>query len=306
MRKIMCLILCVFTLSLAGCQNQQADSQDKKQVVTTTTMIYDLVSTIAQDNLEVSYLMGPGVDPHLYQASANDVLKLQNADLVVYNGVHLEGKMADVFNNLASNQQAVICLEDSLKANDLIATNKAKTTFDPHIWFSVANWMKASDYVTERLMEFDPEHASEYQKNNEAYQIELSALDEYIKGRVQELAKEQRILVTAHDAFSYFGKDYGFIVKGIQGVSTDSEAGTLDISNLANYIVEHQIKAIFIESSVPKKTVEALQAAVLSKGSKVEIGGQLYSDSLGDKQANAETYIKTFKANIDTIIDALN
>ena len=179
------------------------------------------------------------------------------------------------------------------------------TVHDPHIWFDVSLWEAAAKTVADGLSQADPDGKSGYEANLDAYLKELEETDTYIRNRAAELPEKQRVLVTAHDAFQYFGKAYGFEVRGLQGISTDAEAGTADVSDLANFIVERQIKAIFVESSVPPKTIEALQAAVKSKGFDVAIGGELYSDSLGDEDSGAGTYLLTVKANIDTIVDAL-
>lgn len=291
--------------ALTGCTNEQQEPDGQYQVVTTTTMIADLANEIGGEYLEIESLMGSGVDPHLYQASAGDVTKLQNADIVIYNGIHLEGKMGDVFGSLEQQGRDVICLENGLDETMLLAAEEEGSQYDPHIWFDVSLWKAAAQYVAEQLAIIDTEHKSEYMKNLEAYVIQLDELDDYIRSRVQELPRQQRVLVTAHDAFRYFGAGYGFEVKGLQGISTDAEAGTADVSRLAEYIAGNKIKAIFIESSVPPKTIEALQAAVKAKGFEVTIGGELYSDSLGDQESGTDTYILTVRANIDTIIDGL-
>lgn len=300
------LLFFIMASMLSGCSKPEASTANNKlQVVTTTTMLADLASIIGGEHLEVIGLMGPGIDPHLYQASAGDVTSMQNADIVVYNGLHLEGKMGDIFASLDQQGRTVICIEDGLDESMLMKDEDDVSMPDPHIWFNVAIWQDAARHLTGQLCEVDTENAEDYQVNLEGYLAELEELDSYIRGRVQELPEHQRVLVTAHDAFRYFGAAYGFDVKGLQGISTDAEAGTADVSTLANFIAENEIKAIFIESSVPPKTIEALQAAVQARGFDVAIGGELYSDSLGDADSGDDTYILTFKANIDTIVDAL-
>ena len=299
-------------LLLTGCSapaaNTNSANPEKEQlnVVATTTMLSDLSSIIGGDRVAVEGLMGPGIDPHLYQASAGDVSLMQKADVVVYNGLHLEGKMGEIFESLSGQQGlTVICVEKGLDESKLLAWEDDSSVHDPHIWFDVSLWEDAAKTVAEGLAQADPEGKADYQANLEAYLKELDETDAYIRSRAAELPQAQRVLVTAHDAFQYFGKAYGFEVRGLQGISTDSEAGTADVSELANFIVERKIKAVFVESSVPRKTIEALQAAVKAKGFDVAIGGQLYSDSLGDVASGANTYILTVKANIDTIVDAL-
>ena len=308
-KKFLSLLAIVLSLSLvfAGCANeeQNIEGDGKLKVVATTTMLADLVSIIGADRVSVEGLMGPGVDPHLYQASAGDVTRLQEADVVVYNGLHLEGKMGDIFNALGERNGAVICIEDGLDSTKLLEWEEEESVHDPHIWFDVSLWMEAAKHLTSNLKEIDADNADAYETNLNAYLKELEELDAYIKDRIAEVPEESRVLITAHDAFSYFGQAYNFEVRGLQGISTEAEAGTADVSDLASFIAENQIKAIFVESSVPTKTIEALQAAVQAQGFDVEIGGELYSDSLGGEGSGAQTYILTFKANIDTIVDAL-
>ena len=291
---------------LAGCYNFSSEQDsDKLQVVATTTMLTDLLREIGGEHVQVNGLMPAGVDPHLYKASARDVIYMQSADVVTYNGLELEGKMGEIFQGLEEQNKTVISLENGLKEEDILAAGESTTSVDPHIWFDVELWQKAAIEVAKGLSAADVENATSYQANLESYLIELEELDQYVTNRVNELPKDDRILVTAHDAFSYFGEGYGFNVLGLQGLNTNAEAGTGDISQLANYIVENNIKAIFIESSVPTRTIESLQAATKAKGFEVEIGGELYSDSLGDQENNTETYIKTVQSNVDTIVDAL-
>ena len=266
-------------------------------------MLVDLAKIIGGDKVEVEGLMGEGVDPHLYTASAGDVDKLSKADLIVYGGLHLEGKMTEVFENMAAQKKAILNVGDALDKSQI--TMQDANTPDPHVWFNTEFWGKEAEALTAKLSEMDPKNADYYKQNYEKYKTELAELTEYVKGRINEIPEKSRVLVTAHDAFGYFGKQFGLEVKAIQGVSTDSETGTKNISDLANFIVERDIKAIFVESSVPKKSIEALQEAVKAKGKEVKIGGELYSDSLGDKEHDTESYIKTVKANADTIANAL-
>lgn len=310
-QKIKGLLGAVLSLSLllAGCSAPGADTESTEDkllnVVATTTMLADLSNIIGGERVTVDGLMGPGIDPHLYQASEGDVSLMQKADIVIYNGLHLEGKMGEIFKNLSGQESNVICIEDGLDESKLLASEADSSAHDPHIWFDVSLWKEAAKTVAAGLSKADPDGKEDYETNLESYLKELDETDTYIRNRAAELSEEQRVLVTAHDAFQYFGKAYGFEVRGLQGISTDAEAGTADVSALADFIVERQIKAIFVESSVPPKTIEALQAAVKAKNFDVAIGGELYSDSLGDAEAGTDTYILTVKANIDTIVDAL-
>lgn len=301
-------IILTFTLLLIGCQTPVKDTNsqdDKLNVVATTTMLADLSTVIGGERVDVNGLMGPGIDPHLYQASAGDVSLIQEADVVVYNGLHLEGKMGEIFENLSEQGSTVISIEDEIDESKLLADEDDNSQPDPHIWFDVSLWKDAARAVSQGLSKADPDGKTYFESTLDDYLKELDEADTYIRNRAAELPEAQRVLVTAHDAFQYFGNAYGFEVRGLQGISTDAEAGTADVSDLADFIVERQIKAIFIESSVPPKTIEALQAAVKAKDFDVSIGGELYSDSLGDEESDANTYILTVKSNIDTIVDAL-
>ncbi|MGI6161727.1 MAG: metal ABC transporter solute-binding protein, Zn/Mn family [Christensenellales bacterium] len=285
-------------------EGQVRQESGKLNIVATTTMLKDLALEIGAGVADVNGLMGPGIDPHLYKASAGDVELIQRADVVIYNGIGLEGKMNEVFASLPKSK-AVISAEDGIRRDMLLASDEAPDTYDPHIWFDVALWKEMACFIAGALKKADADNALIYDRNLESYLLELDELEEYVKGRVEEIDPDKRILITAHDAFRYFGRAYGFEVKGLQGISTEAEAGTADVSALADYITQKRIKAIFIESSVSPKTIEALKAAVKARGFDVETGGQLYSDALGDEAGGAETYILTMKANIDVIVEAL-
>jgi len=296
-------IVMALTLVLTGCTTEKVDD-GKLSVVTTTTMIADFTRVIGGDLLKAEALMGPGIDPHLYNASAGDVSKMTNADMVVFSGLHLEGKMGEIFENLKGGDKLIVEMAEKIDEEELV-TDAATGAHDPHIWFNIPLWKQQSINLYEGIIELDPDNEAIYKANYEAYLVELDALDTFIQKRIEEVPEDQRILITAHDAFSYFGKAYGFEVLGLQGISTTSEAGTSDVTELANFIVENKIKAIFVESSVPKKNVEALQEAVEAQGFDVAIGGELYSDSLGSPGTEAETFIGTVTENINTIVDAL-
>ena len=305
MKKITIFLLGI-SLFLAGCQQNEATSQEesgKLKVVATTTMLTDLINQIGGDAIEVEGLMGPGIDPHGYQASSSDVNKLMSADVVAFNGLHLEGKLGEVFDNLEKQGKTLFVLEDAIADEHLLLSEDGAV--DPHIWFSIENWQLAADYITNQLSEADPDNEAFYRSNHESYKEELINLEAYVTERISELTVDQRYLVTAHDAFRYFGESFDFEVVGLQGVNTQTEAGTADVSALAQFITEKEIKALFIESSVSTRTIEALQEAVRTRGWEVEIGGELFSDALGDSSQDAETYVKMFHRNIDTIVDGL-
>jgi manganese/zinc/iron transport system substrate-binding protein len=294
-------------LVLAGlfsCKNEK-QSNGKLNIVTTTTMITDLVKNIGGDKINIQGLMGSGVDPHLFKASEGDVSKLANADLIFYGGLHLEGKLVEVFEKMGHQNIKTIAVSDALDQTTLISSELFPGNHDPHIWFNVEYWIQITQYVADQLAEADPENKVFYEENAKTYIQKLTALEEKLKSTIETLPKEKRILVTAHDAFSYFGKKYGFEVVGLQGLSTATEAGVQDVQKLAAFIIDKNVKAIFVESSVPKRTIEALQAAVKSKGFDVIIGGTLYSDALGNQDTIEGTYIGMFEFNVNTIVNAL-
>lgn len=281
-------------------------TSEKKKVIATSTMLYDLVKQIGTDAFEVEGMMKAGVDPHLYKPTAKDVDKLGKADAIVVNGLHLEGQMGEVLKTLEGENKNVVVASKNIPSSDLLPWDEEGAgPNDPHIWFSVKNWKSAAKTVAEGLKKTDNSKSEIIDKNLLKYEKELDELSEYINKKVKELPENQRVLVTAHDAFNYFAKEFGFKVEAIQGISTESEASASDIKKLADYLVETKIKAVFVESSVPKKTIESLVESCKSKGHDVKIGGELYSDSLGDESTKENTYISMFKYNIDTIVDAL-
>lgn len=299
-------IIGILLLSLLlSCKKETKDDNQKLNVVTTTSMITDLVKNIGGDAIEVKGLMGSGVDPHLYKASEGDVNKLLTADIIFYNGLHLEGKLVEVFEKMESQDIKTIPVGESLEKSTLIGSDYFASNYDPHIWFSIKKWKIVTEAVIKELSIIDPKNAEVFKTNGKTYVSKLNDLETKLKGIISTLPKEKRILVTAHDAFSYFGQSYGFSVVGLQGLSTATEAGVQDVQKLANFIIEKEVKAIFVESSVPKRTIEALQAAVKSKDHEVSIGGTLYSDALGNPGTVEGTYIGMFEYNVNTIINAL-
>ncbi|MCW5887623.1 MAG: zinc ABC transporter substrate-binding protein [Anaerolineales bacterium] len=288
---------------LAACSAPTPDS-GKLQVVTTIGQIGDAARVIGGDLIEVHALMGPGVDPHLYVASEGDVSTLQNADVILYNGLFLEAQMDNILEQI-SEYKTVVPVAENIPAERLLASPIYPDEHDPHVWFDVQLWRYAVEAVRDALMTADPANAAAFEANAAAYLAELDALDAYVRTEAERLPAEQRILITAHDAFNYFGRAYGFEVMGLQGISTQSEASTADVQDLAALIVARQVPAVFIESSVPVRTVEALQEAVRAQGHEVAIGGQLFSDAMGNADTPEGTYIGMVRYNIQTIVGAL-
>lgn len=274
-------------------------------VVTTTGMIADIAKNVGGERLNVQSLMGPGVDPHLYKASEGDVQLLQEADIIFYNGLHLESQMGEVLERLNEFGVTTVAVADEIDPSQLQSPPEFAGNYDPHVWFDVTLWMQAVNRVKEALVELDPDSAAVYEANTEAYLGELEDLHQYVLDQASTIPAEQRILITAHDAFNYFGRAYGFEVRGLQGISTEAQAGTADVQALADYIVEKQIPAIFVESSVPQRNVEAVQAAVQAQGFDVQIGGSLFSDAMGTAGTPEGTYVGMVRHNIDTIVAAL-
>lgn len=303
MKKTSIILLLIITLF--SCKNVIEKGDDKFNVVTTTSMITDLTQNIGGNLINLQGLMGSGVDPHLYKASEGDVTKLANADLIFYNGIHLEGKLVEVFEKMERQNINTKAIADGIDHNSLINSSLFQGNYDPHIWFDIAYWKQATEYVVTKLSEALPEHKNIFETNGNIYAEKLNSLEAKIKAIIEKLPEDKRILVTAHDAFGYFGRAYGFEVVGLQGLSTATEAGVQDVQKLATFIIEKKIKAIFVESSIPRRTIEALQAAVNSKGHDVEIGGTLYSDALGNAGTVEGTYIGMFEYNVNTIVNAL-
>ncbi len=298
------ILIAIISVTLFSC-NDNKPKDNRFHIVTTTSMVTDLVKNIGGDKVDVQGLMGAGVDPHLYKASEGDVSKLSNANMILYSGLHLEGKLVEVFEKMKRQNINTVAVSDALDKKDLIGSALFESNYDPHIWFDVTNWEKITVFVTNKLSEALPEHKAEFQANADAYLLKLKTLREELDAEIATLPEDKRRLVTAHDAFNYFGKAYKFDVVGLQGLSTATEAGVQDVQKTAAYIIDHKIKAVFIESSVPKRTVEALQAAVNSKNHNVVIGGTLFSDALGNPGTPEGTYIGMFKYNVHTIVSSL-
>lgn len=304
---VFALTLGFVAAGLAGCSSDKGQKKETgaMDVVATTGMIADTARVVGGDHVKVTGLMGPGVDPHLYKASAGDVATLSRADIILYNGLHLEGKMSEVFEQMKKRGIRTVAVTDGIDRGVLISPPEFGGNYDPHVWFDVSLWMSAVGGVRDGLVEADPENAAAYRANAEAYLAELKELDEYVRMKAEEVPESKRVLITAHDAFNYFGRAYGFQVKGLQGISTESEAGTADVQALAAFIVERKIPAIFVETSIPPKYIEAVKAAAESRGFNVKVGGSLYSDALGNPGSSAGTYAGMVRSNIDTITSAL-
>ena len=302
------LVGCLISILAAGCggggAGEAGADEGRIQATTTTTMITDLVRQVGGDRVEVTDLMGPGVDPHLYRASQGDVSALRDADVVFYNGLFLEGQMEDILEK-TSEQKPAVQVTGDIPEEELLDSPQYEGQFDPHVWFDATLWKTTVDPVVEQLSELDPDGANEFEQRGEEYKQQIDDLHSFVEEEISSIPEEQRVLVTAHDAFNYFGRQYGMEVRGLQGISTESEAGSRDVQELADFLAENEIKAIFVESSVPPETIEAVQDAARDKGWELEIGGELYSDAGGDESTEAETYTGMFRENVETITGAL-
>ncbi len=301
---IIFLLLSCFQSSGPGTEE---DISQKINVVTTTGMINDVVLNLGGDKVSTRSLMGPGVDPHLYKASAWDVQTLLKADVILYNGLNLEGKMTEVFRNMSERGISTVAVAEQLERSRLQRPESLQGYYyDPHIWFDVELWTDVVKVIKDVLIRQDRQNSKTYTANAEIYKNKLKDLQGYVHERTRALPREKKVLVTAHDAFGYFGTAYGFEVIGLQGISTDSEAGVADVQRLSKLIAERKIPAIFVESSVSPKYIEAVKKAVKARGFDVRIGGTLYSDALGGPGTPEAEYIGMFKHNVDTIVDALS
>ena len=296
--KIISLLSALFLLS------SSVYSAEKLKVVATTGMLADAVKNIVGDKLLVTGLMGQGVDPHLYKASPQDLRSLLAANLVIYNGLHLEGRMGEILEKLGE-KKTVVGIGDTLPQALLREAPGFQGAHDPHIWFDVSIWAKGVEIILEAIIKLDQTNADHYRKNAQDFNVKLKSLHEFVITKINSIPKEKRVLITAHDAFGYFGRAYGVEVLGIQGVSTESEASIMYVNKIVAEIVQRKIPAVFVESSVPKKTVEALLESAASKGHILKVGGELFSDAMGSAGTDEGTYIGMVKHNVNIIVEGL-
>ena len=306
MQRFSIIILTILLFVIFACDNKTSETStdNKVRVVATIGMITDVVKNVGGQKVEVVGMMGAGVDPHLYKPTAKDIQRLNSAHIIFYNGLHLEAKLGDVLAKMSGDTKS-IAVTDGIDKKLMLSPPEYEGQYDPHLWFDVTLWMKVVEKVRDTLIELDAGNEVTYQDNAKRYLTQLTELHQYVKTQGERVPPTQRVLVTAHDAFNYFGKAYGFEVRGLQGISTVSEAAISDVQDLATFIAERRIPAIFVESSVPSRSLEAVKAAVKSKGFSVQIGGELFSDAMGDEGTPEGTYIGMVRHNIDTIVKAL-
>lgn len=287
--------------------NASVDLSGRKiNAVATTNIVGDMVEKVGGKRVNLTVLMGPGVDPHLYKASEGDVQRMATADIIFYNGLHLEGKMTEVFEQMKRHGIPTVAVaEKGVPRSKWLESEAFTGNYDPHVWFDVQLWGNVAGTVGKALAEIDTAHAQQYKTAAEEYHEELMVLDQYVNQRAKEVPASKRVLITSHDAFSYFGRAYGFEVYGLQGISTALEAGTADVQQLAAFVAQRRIPAIFVESSVPPRGIQAVREAVKAKGFQVKVGGTLYGDALGDAETPEGSYSGAVRHNIDTVVDGL-
>lgn len=298
-------LACGAAAALVGLAAPPSAGAAPLKVVATTSIVADLVREVAGPRAQVTGLMGPGVDPHLYKATASDITALRRAEVIFYNGLLLEGKMQDLFTRMARVNRHVYAVTESIPEESLLEPAEMAGHHDPHVWFDVALWTRCVDVVVKGLSEADPAGAKEYADRGEATRAKMAALDKWAREHLAEIPEKRRVLVTSHDAFNYFGRAHGFRVVALQGISTVSEAGLADMAKLVDFIKANEVRAIFVESSVPHAAIERI-----SQDSGVRVGGELYSDALGTpgklpSGIDPGTYDGMIRQNIETIAAAL-
>lgn len=298
------ILIALFALAFCSCRIEPKEQNGPLNIVATTGIIEDALLHIVGDSANVSSLMGPGTDPHLYKPTPGDVKMLDEADVIVCNGLHLEGKMAEMLDKYAL-EKPVIKVSDGIAKDDLIKSVDLGDSYDPHIWFDTQIWMEGMQHVTNELSKIDSINSLYYAGNFERYNQEVEDLDQWVFEQLNLLDSNHRILITSHDAFSYFGRRYNIEVRGIQGISTLSEVGLKEISDMVDFIIGRKINAIFVETSTSQKTAESIVDGCRAKEYEVLIKGPLYSDALGEKNSDAGNYIGMIRANVTTIVNGL-
>ncbi|QDV74225.1 metal ABC transporter solute-binding protein, Zn/Mn family [Botrimarina mediterranea] len=300
------LLAVVATISLLGCSaaSDTADATRKPRVVATTGMVADMVRRIAGDAVEVTQIMGAGVDPHLYKATRDDVATILDADAVFYSGLLLEGKMADTFVKVGRSRP-VYAVTELIDESKLLTPDGAEGHADPHVWMDVATWAGGIPVVRDALVELLPEMSETFAENSAAYETQLAELHAYARTKIATIPTSARVLVTSHDAFNYFGRAYDLEVLGVQGLSTESEAGLQRVNELVSLLVDRKVAAVFVESSVSPKNIRALIDGAASRGHEVVIGGELFSDAMGAAGTTEGTYVGMIDHNVTTVVRSL-
>lgn len=312
MKNHFLIIASIFIVILSACQSETSNNNTPKKegklnIVVTTGMIKDAVENVVGDKANVTALMGPGVDPHLYKATPGDVKKLQNADVIFYNGLYLEAKLEEILGRLAARKPVFVVTDgiDRAALLKLSDQENEKYVYDPHIWFDVQLWKVVVDEISHKMQSVDSVNTTVFKENASKHIKALQALDANIHEQITSIPPEQRVLITSHDAFGYFARAYGVAVEGLQGVSTLAEAGLRDVKEIRELIIARKVKAVFVESSVPQKALEAVVEGCKKEGHEVKIGGTLFADAMGKAGTPEGTYIGMVQHNIKTIVNGL-
>lgn len=292
-------------LLLNSCRLEQKKPGERLLVVCTTGMIGDVVENICGDASEVRTIMGPGVDPHLYKPTPSDIRLLQNADVIVHNGLHLEGKMGEIFHKL-EGEKLIVNWSEAIPRSKLLASSEYEESYDPHIWFDPDLFVLGAELFTSKMMAKDSLNESQFSKNLNSFKNRLNKVGFRLDSMISAIPKENRILITSHDAFSYFGEKYKFQVRGLQGISTVAEFGIKDKIDLLNFIFENDVHVLFVESSVSSKSLESVVESCKKKGHSIKIGGTLLSDAMDSKDRPGGTYLGMIEYNVVTIVNGIN
>lgn len=294
---------------LSACMEEESDgatsdnaTDEPIQIVTTIAQIGEPIQMIGGERVEVQSLMGPGVDPHLYEATQGDITTLQNAEIVLYNGLHLEGNMEDIFTKLQETK-TTLALGETIDDNRLLKDEEGAV--DPHIWFDLDLWKEALNNATESLKEYSPEDADYFEQNKQDYFAKIDELKAEATKKLSSVPDAQRVLVTAHDAFGYFGRMYDIEVVGLQGLSTEDEVGLSDIQSTVDLLIEKQVPSVFVESSINQNSIQAVIEGAAKDGLEVELGGELFSDAMGEAGTEEGTYLGMYRHNVETVYEGL-
>ena len=303
MRKIIGILSCLACMISCTAPTTSDSKTEEIHVLTTTEMIGDILTHFLPDSVTVSSLMGPGIDPHLYKPSFEDVQNIEKSSAVVYNGLHLEGKMQSIFEKM-KKRIPIHAVAEFIDSSEWIILEQAPVVYDPHIWFNARAFISGVEHIAQELCtQFKLTYP---QAKADQYWAEYNRRADQWKEWVETLPEEKRILITAHDAFSYFGKHFGIQVKALQGINTAAEFGVKDVKNLADFILEQNVECIFMESSISPRSLEAVQREVESKGKKLRLGSTLYSDAMGPTGAGADTFLDMIEYDLKTIVKGLN
>ena len=306
MKRILSVLIISFFVACAPEVNKEADNKEpqKLKIVVTTNILGDMVRNIVKNKAEVTTLMGSGVDPHLYKATQNDITALMDADIIIYNGLHLEGKMGEVFERI-DNEKLIVAASDGIPDSLLITSNEFQGSHDPHIWFDPTLWSKACEYVTKQIASQDSTIKDIVKHQGRLYAHNMLGIDFWIKQELKKIPDERRILITAHDAFGYFGRAYNLDVKGLQGLSTLSEYGLKDVTEMVDFIIANKVKSIFVETSVNEQSIKSVIEGCKEKGYELKMGNSLFSDAMGEPNKIGGSYLDMMKYNVNSIIKGL-